>query len=113
MSKAKGSTKDIKKIYLVGKFKMLKSLALLIRTLGWLGFAVGIVTAITIFTSPQTLVPYGVNVTLNNSAFLAALSFLIGSIVWTMINVAIAEMIDAFLSIEENTAKLREVLDRK
>jgi uncharacterized membrane protein len=113
MNKVKSVAKDIKKFYPGGKFKMLKSLALLLRTLGWLGFAIGVVMAITLLVSPQTLVPYGIVTTLNNSTFLAALGSLIGAVIWTMVNVASAEAIDAFLSIEESTSKLREVLDRK
>ena len=92
---------------------MLKSFALLLRTLGWLGFVTGLVAAVTLLVSPQTLIPYGIITTLNNSTFLAALGTLIGAIVWTMIIVSAAEAIDAFLSVEESTSKLREVLDRK
>jgi len=113
MSKLKGVVKEMKKYGVIGRFKMLRTLALLMRVIGWITFVGGIGLTITILVSPVSLAPYGILTNLGGSALLAALALLIGAVLWTIILIATAEWIDAFLSIEENTKKLREVLDRK
>lgn len=109
-------TKELKterKKLSLGRFKVLRTASLLLKIIAWVSFIIGIVIAVMVVVTPQSLIPYGIAVGLENSSWLGAIVMLIAGVFWTIVFLAFAEYIEAFLSIEDNTKKLREILDKK
>ncbi len=94
------------------RFKMLKTIIVLLKILGWISLAAGVAAAIEILAVPQVIDKLGLS-SLSQSPWLLALVMLIATVVYTMIFFALAEVLQVFLSIEYNTRKLRELLDKK
>ena len=94
------------------RFKMLKTIIVLLRVLGWVMLVGGLAAAIEIMIAPQLIDKLGWML-IYHSAWLIALVVLIGAVMYTMIFFALAEGLQVFLSIECNTRKLRELLDKK
>lgn len=91
---------------------MLKTIIVLLKILGWISLAAGVAAAIEILAVPQVIDKLGLS-SLSQSPWLLALVMLIATVVYTMIFFALAEVLQVFLSIEYNTRKLRELLDKK
>ncbi|KKT52820.1 MAG: hypothetical protein VE96_C0007G0016 [candidate division Kazan bacterium GW2011_GWA1_44_22] len=94
------------------KFPMLKTFIVLLRALGWLVLVGGLAGAIEAMIAPELIDQLGL-LNIYHSAWLLALVILIGAVVYAMIFFALAEAIGAFLSVEGNMRKLRELLDKK
>ena len=94
------------------KFKMLKTIIVLLKILGWISLVAGVAAAIEILAMPQVIDKLGLS-SFSQSPWLLALAMLIATVVYTMIFFALSEGIQAFLSIECNTRKLRDLLDKK
>ena len=94
------------------KFKMLKTFIILFKMLGWLCLIGGLAAAIEILIYPQMITTLGLE-TISKSAWLVAIVMLIGGVIYAMILFALSECVQGFLSIESNTRKLRDILDRK
>ncbi|MFA5967613.1 MAG: hypothetical protein WC805_03870 [Patescibacteria group bacterium] len=94
------------------KFKMLKTFIILFKMLGWLCLVGGLAAAIEILVYPQMIDRLGL-AAISQSAWLVALAMLIGGVIYAMILFALSECVQGFLSIEGNTRKLRDLLDRK
>ena len=96
----------------VGRFKMLRTVALLLRILAWVSFLGSIVLAIMLWISPNVLEQYGLS-TAYSSIWLSGIAVLIGGVIYAIILFALSEGTYVFLSIEENTRRLKEILDKK
>ncbi len=94
------------------RFKMLRTVALLLRVLAWVSLLGGIVISIIFAVSPSSLAQFGL-VGQYNYIWLSILTILIGAVLCAILFFALAEHIYVCLSIEENTRKLRELLDKK
>jgi len=94
------------------KFAMLKTFIVLLKTLGWVVLVGGLVAAIEAMLMPQIFDQFGL-LSIYSSTWLLALAILIGAVLYTMIFFALAEAIGAFLSLEGNMRKMRELLDKK
>ena len=94
------------------KFKMLKTLIILFKMLGWLFLVGGLAAAIEVLVEPQVIDKLGLAI-VSHSPWLVALVMLIGGVVYAIILFALSECVQVFLSIECNTRKLRELLDKK
>ncbi|OGB73990.1 hypothetical protein A2V68_00010 [candidate division Kazan bacterium RBG_13_50_9] len=97
---------------LSSRFKILRTTALLLRVVGWLSIFGSIALAVALWAAPTALEQLGLS-GIYNSPWLSTLTVLIYGVVYAIISFALAEGIHAFLSIEENARKLREILDRK
>ena len=91
---------------------MLRTVALLLRILAWTSFLGSIVVAIMLWASPSVLEQYGL-VTTYSSIWLSGVAVLIGCTIYAMLLFALSEGTYVFLSIEENTRRLKELLDKK
>ena len=94
------------------KFKMLKTFTVVLRVLAWVTLAGGIVATVEVVIDPSMVTKLGLT-NIYNSSWLMGLAVLIGSVAYSMIFLALSEAVQAFLSIEGNTRKLRELLDKK
>ena len=96
------------------KFKMLRTLVYVLRVIGWLVFASGIILAGVAIFSPNVLSTYGIQMT-NGSAWITALGILLASVLYTILFLAVAEQLMLMLSLEDNMKQLREffVPDKK
>ena len=91
---------------------MLKTFIVLFKILGWLALVGGLAAAIEVLVDPRTIATLGLTY-ISNSHWLIALTVLIGGVIYAMLFLALSEVTQAFLSIESNTRKLRELLDKK
>ena len=89
------------------KFKMIRTLAYVMRGIGWLVFVGGIAFSVLVLVSPAMLTQYGVQVT-QGSAGVAAIGALLVSVLYTILFLAVAEQLMLFISLEENLRQLRE-----
>ena len=96
----------------VGRFKMLRTVALLLRILAWVSFLGSIVVAIMLWASPNIFEQYGL-VTAYSSIWISGIAVLIGGTIYAIVLFALSESMYVFLSIEENTRRLKEILDKK
>ena len=96
----------------MGKFRMLRTVSLIMRVLAWVSLLGSIALAVLTLTSPGLLAQYGLGVGYA-SAWLSFLAMLIGGIVYAILLFAAGEAITVSLSIEDNTRRLRELLDKK
>ena len=94
------------------KFKMLRTVALLLRILAWVSFLGSIVIAVILWTSPNILMQYGLSMAYS-SVWLSGIAALLGGVIYAILLFALGEGLYVFLSIEENTRKLKEILDKK
>jgi len=94
------------------RFKMLRTVALILRILAWVSLLGGAVSAIVIGFDPTKLSQLGF-VLIYQYVWLTVLSIMIMSVVYAIIFFALSELTYVFLSMEENTRKLRELLDKK
>jgi len=94
------------------RFKMLRTIALLLRVLAWISLLGGIIVSIMFAISPASLAQFGL-VGQYSYIWLSILIILIGAVLSAILFFALAEHIYVSLSIEENTRKLRELLDKK
>ena len=91
---------------------MLITISMLMKVLGWITLFAGLAAAIEVLVDPGVISKLGLTNTYNSS-WLLALVVMIGAVLYTMIFFTLSEGITAFLSIESNTRKLRELLDKK
>jgi len=93
---------------------MLRTLVYVLRAIGWLVFASGIILAGVAMFSPSVLSNYGIQMT-NGSAWITALGILLASVLYTILFLAVAEQLMLMLSLEDNMKQLREffVPDKK
>jgi len=96
----------------VSRFRMLKTAALLLWVLGWVSLLGGLVLAIMWLAFPNLVSQLGV-ASPYPSTWLSALVFIISGVLYGIIFFAAAELVQVFLSMEENLKKLRELLDKK
>ena len=96
----------------IEKYKMLRTVTLLLRVLAWISLLGGILVSIIILIAPETLIQYGL-LGDYSSWWLSILVILISAVLYAIIFFAVAELICVFLSIEENTGRLRKILDKK
>ena len=96
----------------LSRFKMLKTATLLLWVLAWVSLLGGLVLAIIWLAFPGMIAQIGM-ASPYNSAWMSALVILIGGVLYGIILFASAELLQVFLSMEENLKKLRELLDKK
>ena len=84
-----------------GKFKMLITISMLMKVLGWIALFAGFAAAIEVLVAPDIISKLGL---VNNyhSPWIFSLVVMIGAVLYTMIFFALSEGIQAFLSIESN-----------
>ncbi len=89
------------------KFRMVRTLVWTLRGIGWLVFVVGIATSLVILISPDILLNYGIQV-VYGSIWITALGVVLMSVLYTILFLALAELMLIAISAEENLRKLRE-----
>jgi len=96
----------------LSRFKMLKTITLLLWILAWVSLLGGLVLAVIWVVFPNIVTQAGI-ASPYDSAWLSALVLLIGGVLYGIVFFAAAEFVQVFLSMEENLKKLRELLDKK
>ena len=91
---------------------MLKTIAFACKVVGWVALFGGLAAAIEVIVVPGVVSKLCFT-NIYHSTWLLALAMMIGTVLYTMIFLALSEAIQAFLSIELNTRKLKELLDKK
>ena len=91
---------------------MLKTISLFCKGLGWVALFGGLAAAVEVMIVPDMVNKLGFT-NIYHSSWLLALTVMIGAVLYAMLFLALSEAIQAFLSIESNTRKLRELLDKK
>jgi len=91
---------------------MLKTTILLLWVLAWVSVLGGLLIAIIWLAFPGVISQVGM-ASPYDSAWMSALVVLIGGVLYGIVFFAAAELLQVFLSMEENLKKLRELLDKK
>ncbi|MBU1092738.1 hypothetical protein KJ836_03680 [Patescibacteria group bacterium] len=94
------------------RFKMLKTISMLLKILGWIALFAGLAAAVEVLVAPGMVSKLGL-LDIYQSTWLLALVVMMGAVLYAMIFFALSEGVIVFLSIESNTRKLRELLDKK
>lgn len=91
----------------MGKYKMLLTSISVLRGLGWLVFVGGLAIGFLAWLNPTVIVSYGIPL-IGGSNISAGLAIIfIGTIEAVMI-LALAELINLFVSVDENLQKLKD-----
>ncbi len=94
------------------RFKMLRTVALILKVLSYVSLLGGIAVAIILVIDPSRFAQLGFTMAYQY-VWLCILATLITTVIYAIVFFALAEHIYVYLSIEENTRKLRELLDKK
>lgn len=92
---------------------MLRTLSVVFRVLGWAAVILGILAAVLIWFVPRETLTTWQLVGPQNDLILSSLFSLIMGIFYGILFLAISEGILVFLAIEENTRKVRDLLEKK
>ena len=90
----------------MNKHKMLRTLSLTMRLLGWLIFLGGVAIAIVIIAMPDILLTYGFEAV--GTTWISALGILFMSILYAILFLGASEFILLAVSIDDNTTKLKD-----
>ncbi|MDD5605883.1 MAG: hypothetical protein PHR51_00940 [Patescibacteria group bacterium] len=95
----------------MAKYKMLRTLSLTMRLLGWLVFLGGIALSGVIMAMPDILVTYGFQTI--GTPVMSALGILFMSIVYAIIFLGVSEFVLLAISVDDNTRKLKDFFTDK
>ena len=89
------------------KFKMLITLSAVLKTMGWISFIGGLAIGIWAIASPESLSIYGIKL-FGDSSVIAGLAVMLVSIFYSIIFLALGELVSLFLAMEENLKQLKD-----
>jgi len=91
----------------MSKYKMLQTAVHVLRGLGWLVFIGGLAIGFLAWLNPEVIVNYGIPM-IGGSNISAGLAIIFVSTIEAVMILALAELINLFMSVDENLEKIKD-----